>query len=172
MHGPSAVIGSHTSLRENKFGTQHCNHLNFAGLHGKQARPVRYKPSSLDHAKNQKGNFTHPADLAVLLLIAGWSSSFSPVLRKETVIASLIGARAQLQRESWLMKRKRSKSERVLDTTFAVTLFFPVRSKINHTDQLYGERRNVDQILFLARLCLRSLSGDYSSTSVPFDLLC
>lgn len=167
------VIGSHTSLRENKFGMQHCNHLNFAGLYGKQARPVRYKPSSLDQAKNQKGNFTHPADLAVLLLIAGWSSSFSSVLRKETVITSLTGARAQLQRGNFdWWKEKRGKSKRVLDTTFVVTLFFPDRSKINQADQLYGERRNVDQILLLARPCLRWLSGDYSSTSTLFDLLC
>lgn len=108
MHGPLAVIGSHTSLRENKSGTQHCNHLNFAGLHGKQARPVRCKPSSLDYAKNQKGNFTHPADLAVLLLIAGWSSSFSPVLRKETVITSLTGAQAQLQRETLIDEKKKT----------------------------------------------------------------
>lgn len=61
----------------------------------------------------------------MLLLIAGLELQLlPPVLRRETVITSLAGARARLQRgKLWLMKRKRGRSERVLDTTFAVTLF-------------------------------------------------
>lgn len=122
---PFAVIGSLTSLREHKFGIQHCNHLNFACLHSKQARPVRCKPPSMDQAKNQKGIFTHPADSAVLLLIAGWSSSFSPRCRDEkpSLLVSQ-ESKPNSKGKLWLMKRKkRSRSECVLDTTFAVTLF-------------------------------------------------
>lgn len=35
-----AFFQSHARLRGHTFGTQHCNHLNCAGLHGKQARAV------------------------------------------------------------------------------------------------------------------------------------
>lgn len=87
-------------------------------------------PSRSARAKNQRGNFTHPADSAVLLLITGCGSSLSsPALRRKAVITSLTGAWAQLQRETVIdekrdgKKKNNGRSERVLDTTFAVTLF-------------------------------------------------
>lgn len=58
-------------------------------------------PSFTDWAKNLRGNFTHPADLALLLLIAGWSS-ISP--KREAVITSLAGA-LSFWLQLWLMKK-------------------------------------------------------------------
>lgn len=82
------------------------------------------KPPPAARAKNQKGNFTHPADSAVLLLIAGWSSSFSPRCWEEKP-SLLVSQEPEPNSKGklWLMKRKRGRSKRVLDTTFAVTLF-------------------------------------------------
>lgn len=121
-----AVIGSHTSLRENKFGSQHCNHLNFVGLHGKQAKPGRCKPPSVDRAKNQKGNFTHPADSAVLLLIAGWSSNLSPRCWEEKP-SLLVSQEPEPNSKGklWLMKRRKKRQIRVCPryNICCVTLF-------------------------------------------------
>lgn len=70
------------------------------------------------------------------------------------------------------MKRKiRGRSERALDTTFAVTLFSLTGLKLTGRIGYAGEWSNVDQILLLARPSLGSLSGDYCSTSVPLFYL-
>lgn len=122
--------------------------------------------TSVDLAKIQRGTFTYPADSAVLLLNCQLEVQPLPiVLRRETVITSLAGAPAQLQRESLIDEKKRQ-IWACPRYNICCDLVFPDRSKINQADQLYWEQRNVDQILVLARPCLRLLSGDCSSTSM------
>lgn len=81
---PLTAIQSHTSLRENKFGTQHFNHLEFAGLHGNQARPVRCKNPPQSTKPRIRRDILHILRIqpCSFLLIAGWSSSYSPGAEK------------------------------------------------------------------------------------------
>lgn len=86
------------SLSRNTFGTQRCNHPNFLQISAVN-RPV----TCTGWAKNPRGGFTHPADFASLLLIAGWSSSFSLGAAKR---GRHYRPRRSLRRGNWLMKRE------------------------------------------------------------------
>lgn len=113
----------------------------------KNTRAVRCKPSSLNQARNLKGNFTHPADSAVLLLIAGWSSSFCPRAQKTNLYYSSRRSLSQLQRETLSDEKEKRQIRACPRYNICCDLVFPDRSKINQMDQLYWEWGNVDQIL-------------------------
>lgn len=66
-------------------------------------------PPSLGSANNQRGNFTHPADSAVLLLIAGCSSGFSPGAEKRNRHYQSHRSRRPTRRGETLIDEKRKK---------------------------------------------------------------